>query len=193
MLSGPSFAIDLVKNNEIGFTVASNSSIARTAVKICLENTRISVNISRDIIGVEVASSVKNIFAIILGMLDGMKKSDSTKASIFAVLSNDLRIINEIFGGKTQTIFSYAGIGDLFLTCLSSKSRNYTFGKLIGQGMKKNEALDKMNAKTIEGLYSLESLKEILDEKEIQINSVNTIYDIVYKNKDIDKLLEIMK
>ena len=50
-----------------------------------------------------------------------------------------------------------------------------------------------MNAKTIEGLYPLESLKEILDEKEIQINSVNIIYDIVYKNKEIDKLLEIMK
>ena len=193
MLSGPSFAIELVKDNEIGFTVASESSIARTAVKICLENPQITVSLSRDIIGAQVASSVKNVFAIALGMLDGMKKSDSTRASLFTVLSNDLRIIIEIFGGKSQTIFTYAGIGDLFLTCLSSKSRNYTFGKYIGQGLGKEEALDKMSIKTVEGLYTLHSLKKILDKKEIEIKSINTIYDIVFENCKVDNLLNCIR
>lgn len=193
MLSGPSFAIELVKNNEIGFTVASDSSIARTAVKICLENSRISVNLSRDIIGVQIASSVKNIFAIIIGMLDGMKKSESTRATILTVLANDLRIIIEIFGGKSQTVFSYAGIGDLLLTCLSSKSRNYTFGKYIGQGKSKDEALKEMTTKTVEGLYSLASMKEILEYKEIEIKSINALYDIIYNNSKVDDFINKLK
>lgn len=192
MLSGPSFAIELVKDNEIGFTVASESSIARTAVKICLESPRITVSLSRDIIGVQVASSVKNVLAIALGMLDGMKKSDSTRASVFTLLANDLRIIIEIFGGKVQTMFTYAGIGDLFLTCLSPKSRNYTFGKYIGQGLSKEEALEKMSTKTVEGLYSLSSLKKMLDKKEIEIKSVNAIYDVVYGNVKVDNFLNNM-
>lgn len=193
MLSGPSFAIDLVRNNDIGLTVASESSIARTAVKICLENSRITVNLSRDIIGVQVSASVKNVFAIILGMLDGMKKSESTRAKIFTLLADDLRIIIEIYGGKAQTMFTYAGIGDLFLTCLSPKSRNYTFGKYLGQGLSREEALDKMTVKTVEGLYSLSSLKEILEVKEIEIKSINAIYGIVYNNEKIDNFFNNMK
>lgn len=193
MLTGPSFAIELVKDNEIGFTVASESSIARTAVKICLESSRIAVTLSRDIIGVQVASSVKNVLAMALGILDGMKKSDSTRATAFTLLSNDLRIIIEIFGGKSQTMFTYAGIGDLFLTCLSPKSRNYTFGKYIGQGLNKEEALEKMTTKTVEGLYTLSSLKKILDEKQIEIKSVNAIYDVIYGNAKVDNFLSSMK
>lgn len=193
MLSGPSFAIELVKNNELGLTVASESSIARTAVKICLENERITVNLSRDIVGVEIAASVKNVFAIIMGMADGMKKSDSTKASILTLLINDLRIIIEILGGKSHTIFTYAGIGDLLLTCMSRKSRNYSFGNLIGQGYSKDEALEKMTTKTIEGLYSLVSIKQILDKKEVEIKSVNMIYDIIYNEKRIDEFIKNMK
>lgn len=193
MLAGPSFAIELVKNNEIGFTVASESSIARTAVKICLENERITVNLSRDIIGSQVAASVKNIFAIALGILDGMKKSDSTRATVFTILANDLRVIIEIFGGKYQTIFSYAGIGDLFLTCLSQKSRNYTFGKYIGQGLNKDEALERMSTKTVEGMHSLVSLKKILDQKEIELKSVNAIYDAVYGDCKVEDFVKNIK
>ena len=193
MLAGPSFAIELVKDNDIGFTVASESSIARTAVKICLENERITVNLSRDIIGVQVAASVKNIFAIALGILDGLKKSDSTRATVFTILANDLRVIIEIFGGKSQTIFSYAGIGDLFLTCLSQKSRNYTFGKYIGQGLKKDDALEKMGTKTVEGMHSLVSLRKILLEKEIELKSVNEIYNAIYGNYKIEDFVKNIK
>lgn len=193
MLSGPSFAIDLVKNNELGLTVASESSIARTAVKICLENKNVTVSLSKDIVGVEIVASVKNVFAIIMGMADGMKKSDSTKASMLALLANDLRIIIEIMGGRSHTIFTYAGIGDLLLTCMSQKSRNYTFGKYIGQGLSKDEALEKMTTKTVEGLYSLKSIKQILDKKEIKVNSIDIIYDIVYNNKKIDEFIKKLK
>lgn len=193
MLSGPSFAIELVKNNEIGFTVASTSSIARTAVKICLENRRIVVNISKDIEGVEASSSIKNVFAIILGIADGLKCSDSTRATILTILINDFKNIVELMGGRSQTIFSYAGIGDLLLTCMSKKSRNYSFGYNLGKGMGYKEALDNLSSKTVEGISSLNALKSILDKKEINIKSINMLYDIVYNNMKVESIIRYIK
>lgn len=189
MLAGPSFAMEFANGCEVGLTVASESSMARTSIKVCLENARIKVNLSRDMVGVEVASAIKNVFAILMGILDGMKKQDSMKAAVFALLTEDFRVILEVMGGKVQTIFTYAGLGDFFLTCMSPKSRNYTFGRYIGQGMTKEEAMKKMETKTIEGLYTLESIQSILEEKEIKVRSIDLIYDMVYQNKKVDHIL----
>lgn len=193
MLSGPSFAIDLVKNSETGLVVASESNIAQISLKVCLENERISVNISRDIMGVQIAAASKNVFAIIMGMLDGKKLSDSTKASVLSCLANDLRIMIEIFGGKSHTIFSYAGLGDLLLTCMSSKSRNFTFGKYIGSGYSVDKALEEMGTKTVEGLFALDSIHKLLKEKEISISSIDMLYKIIYENLKVDKVLKYIK
>lgn len=189
MLSGPTFAIDIVKGNQIGFMIASESSVARTAVKICLENKNIVVNMTRDIIGVQVMAAVKNVFAILLGALDGAKKADSTKAAVISILANDLRIISEIMGAKAHTIFTFSGIGDLVLTCTNSKSRNYSFGKCIGQGLTKDEAMEKLHTTTIEGLYTIESLKAILEDKEITIKSVDYIYNLISNKENLDNVI----
>ena len=193
MLSGPSFAMDLVKENEVGLVVASNLTEAQMSIKVCLENERIIINTTRDIRGVQVAAATKNVFAILCGMLDGMKKSESTKAAVLSCLCNDLRIIIEVLGGKPQTIFSYAGIGDLLLTCMSKKSRNYTFGKYIGEGKSIDEALEKMQTKTVEGLYTLDSLKKLLEKIEIKVESIELLYKIIYEGYKVDNILKSIK
>lgn len=193
MISGPSFAIDTYAENEIGLVVASESLTAQTTVKVCLESSRISVNVTKDIIGVQLAATTKNIFAIILGMLDGMKKSDSTRAAILTCLVNDMRMVIELLGGKPQTAFTYAGIGDILLTCMSSKSRNYTFGKYLGEGLSKDEALEKMKTKTVEGLFSLKSIYDMLKDLEIEIKSIEMIYNVIFENIKVENVLRYIK
>ena len=95
-----------------------------------------------------------------------------------------------VLGGKEATVYSYAGIGDLLLTCLSPKSRNYSFGKLIGKGMSIDEALNNMNVKTVEGLYTLDAIYEILKQKKVEVRSINLLYDVVYNGKKVDNLLK---
>ena len=95
-----------------------------------------------------------------------------------------------VLGGKEATVYSYAGIGDLLLTCLSPKSRNYSFGKLIGKGMSKDEALNNMNVKTVEGLYTLDAIYDILKQKKVEVRSINLLYDVVYNGKKVDNLLK---
>lgn len=193
MISGPSFAIETYADNEIGLIVASESLSAQATVKVCLENSRISVNVTKDIIGVQLAATTKNIFAIILGMLDGMKKSDSTRAAILTCLVNDMRMVIELLGGKSQTAFTYAGLGDILLTCMSSKSRNYTFGKYLGEGLSKDEALKKMKTKTVEGLYSLKSIYDMLKDIEVEIKSIEMIYNVIFENIKVDNVLRYIK
>ena len=95
-----------------------------------------------------------------------------------------------ILGGRSDTIFSYAGIGDFLLTCMSEKSRNFAFGKCIGEGLNIDEALEKLGTSTVEGLYTLDSLYKLLKEKEVEIGSINLLYDIVYKGEKVEKVLK---
>lgn len=193
MLSGPSFAEELANGNSLGMVVASNSDMAKMAIKVCLENDNITINLSKDLIGVQLCAVCKNIYAIALGMLDGMNVAKSTRASVFATFTNDLRIILEVFGGKAYTIFTYAGIGDIVLTGMSTKSRNYSFGKLIGEELSVDKAFEKMKLKTIEGFNSTEVIYNLLKEKEISVKSIDIIYEILFKERNKDEVLKCLK
>lgn len=189
VISGPSFAIELATGKEIGFMLASKKKSINLFVKVCLENKNVKIETTTDVIGVQVAGAVKNVFAIIMGMLDGMEKSDSTRAAVLTRLVDDLRFTIEMLGGKPNTVFTYAGIGDMLLTCMSAKSRNYTFGKNIGKGMTPCKALEEMSVKTVEGLYTLDSIYSILKEREIEVKSIKTLYGIVHGNMRVENVL----
>lgn len=190
VFSGPSFAIDVANNSNIGMVIAGEYDVVRRRVSNVFEEKYVNIAYTSDVIGVEISSAIKNVFAIVCGMFEGKNESDSTKSAAFSVIFNDYRLALTLLGGKEATIFSYAGIGDLMLTCMSEKSRNYTFGKMLGLGKNKEEALESMKVKTIEGLYTLDAIYDILNKKLVNINSINLLYDVVYNNKKVDNLLK---
>lgn len=190
VFAGPSFAIEVASKANIGMVIASEKEEVKDRIEMVINKSNICITRTSDVVGVEVSSAVKNVFAIICAMLDGMNEPDSTRAAVLTSLIKDFRLVMGILGGKETTIYSYAGIGDLLLTCMSPKSRNYSFGKLIGQGMSKEEALDNMKVKTVEGLYTLDAIYDILKQKKIVINSINLLYDVIYKGRKVDNLLK---
>lgn len=191
VVSGPSFAIEIANDAKLGLIAASKDNNSSMAVKLCLENDNVIVNTCIDVIGVQICASVKNVFAIILGMLN--EKEDSTKATMLTILLKDMKIIVEVLGGKEQTVYNYAGIGDFLLTSMSDKSRNYTFGKNIAKGYTKDEAFEIMQTKTVEGIFALKSIKQMLDQKEIEIESINTLYSILYNGQKVEDILKCIK
>lgn len=190
VFAGPSFAIEVANRANIGMVIASEKEECRNKILSLINQENLCITQTSDVLGVEICSAVKNVFAIICGMLDGMNESDSTRAAVITNLINDFRLIMGVLGGKETTIYSYAGIGDLLLTCMSPKSRNYCFGKFLGQGMDKDEALNSMQVKTVEGLYTLDAIYDILKQKKIIINSINLLYDVIYNNKEVKNLLK---
>lgn len=189
MISGPSFAKEIGTNQEIGLNVASQNEEAAGIVKDCLQSDKVMIQVTSDIVGVQIAAAAKNVFAILSGMLDGLKKSDSTRAAVLTCLINDLRLVIEILGGKQNTIYSFAGIGDMLLTCMCEQSRNYRLGKNIGEGLSIREAMDKMGVTTVEGLYTLNSLLALLQERQIEVTSIQLLKDVLYHNRQIEDIL----
>ena len=133
---------------------------------------------------------VKNIIAIASGMIDGMGYPISTQALLITQSLHDIKEIIHALGGSKKTILSFAGFGDILLTCTSEKSRNYTFGKLIGSNSS-NDVIENYKAlNTVEGLYTLKSIYKLIKTNNIDIPTINIIYDIVFNNQRIDKLIE---
>lgn len=189
MISGPSFAVEIANDSKTGFNVASSNIEAAQIVREQFEN-GIVVSTCDDIIGVQVAASIKNVFAIFMGMVNGMEMKDSYKASCLACLVRDLGDTIVALGGKRDTIFTFAGLGDMLLTCMSSKSRNFTFGTYIGRGYSMQDAYETMSVKTVEGIHTLSTIRDLMEKKNFRIKSLDVLYGILYENDSKDNLLD---
>ncbi len=190
MISGPSFAEELANYAETGITIASKCEDVILTIKEAFTCDNLCFDVTDDILGVQISATIKNIYAILLGILSGLGMSESTKASVLAIVINDSREILEILGGSRKTAYMYAGLGDLLLTTMSNKSRNFTLGVNIGKGMTTDEALEHMSAKTVEGLHSLESICSLLKSKEKHVKSIELMEDIIYNSVSVNNILK---
>lgn len=184
VISGPTFAIDLINNEPAGLAIAGLNKKTIKIVKDNLENDTLKLRVSSDIIGIQLCGSIKNIVAIAAGILKGLGYSESTQAFLINESLHDMKHIIFALGGKKKTILSFAGIGDLLLTCSSNKSRNYSFGYVIGCTKDKDKIKEYLDNYTVEGYYTLNSVYKMLQKKGINIPLINVIYDIVVNNKD---------
>ena len=188
VISGPSFAVDIVTDCPIGLTIASERKKTIKIVRKALENDTIRLRESDDIIGVEICGSIKNVIAIAAGILDGMGYPESTQAMFITESLNDIKELIAKLGGDKDTILTYAGFGDLLLTATSKKSRNYSYGRLLGQKLPKKEIDDYVNNTTIEGLYTIKSIYKLLKHRRVRIPIINLIHDIIENKKRVEEL-----
>lgn len=192
VISGPTFAIDIVSSSPVGFSLATKSKKSELLIRNCFENDYVKFRRTKDIIGVEICGSIKNVIAIASGILEGMKVSDSTRALFLTESLNDIKELIDALGGKKKTILSFAGFGDILMTCTSKNSRNFSFGYLIGSGANKDEINEYLNTTTVEGMYTLKSIHKLVRKRNVKMPIINLIYDIVNGNKKKEKLLKFL-
>ena len=186
VISGPSFAKDVIEKQEITLTLAGKE---KEKIKNIFNNEYIKIEETEDIIGTEICGALKNTFAIGAGILEGLDASESTKAAFLTKTVNDIKKIIKIFGGNENTILQACGIGDIILTCTSKSSRNYTLGYMLGKNMNTKEYLE---TTTVEGITTLLEFKQVLEQKNIKIKIINIIYDIIYNNTEPNKIIKYM-
>ena len=133
-MKGPSFAREIINNMSTAFTVASKKDKHFKVFENIFKDTSIYLDFSQDVTGVELASILKNIYAIIVGIVDAHFDSPNLRSLILTKAINEMRFIISKFGGDESTMFNYCGIGDFSLTALNDLSRNRTLGLLIGKG-----------------------------------------------------------
>lgn len=190
-LSGPSFAIEISNKENISFMLGSKDDETIKVLKELIDVPHIKLMSTDDIDGIQFAGAIKNAIAVGAGMLVGLNAADSTKAAYVATGMADMADLIVSLGGKKETAYTYAGIGDLILTCMSSTSRNYTFGNYIGQGFSVEQAFSRMNGKTVEGYKVIRALHKYGIEKGIKLNTINTLYNIIFENGDKNNIKKV--
>ena len=184
VVSGPTFAIDIVYKVPIGLSLASYNPETSKMIYNSLNNDLVKIFITNDVIGTCICGAVKNIIAIASGIINGLGYPISTQAMLITESLHDVKELINKLGGTGSTILSFAGFGDIILTCTSEKSRNYTLGKMIGSRVEEEKITTYINNTTIEGLTALRSFHNIISEKNIDIPLINLIYDIVYSKEN---------
>lgn len=192
VISGPTFAVDMIKDAPIGFSMATKSHKTEMVIRKCFENSTTKFRRTRDITGIEICGSIKNVMAIASGMLEGMGVTDSTRALFLTESMNDIKELIDALGGKKKSILSFAGFGDILMTCTSKNSRNFSFGYLIGSGASKEEIDKYLENTTVEGMYTLKSIHKLVRRKKVKMPIINLIHDIIEGKKDKEEMLSFL-
>ncbi len=178
LISGPSFAIDIARLEPIGLSIASESKKTLAVVKNVYKDTNIKLRETSDLVGVAICGSIKNVIAVAAGILNGLGYTESTRSFLITESLHDIKELIFALKGNKMTILSFAGLGDLLLTATSEKSRNYTFGTILGKdGFKK--ANHYLETTTVEGYYTLKSIYQLLKSKRIKMPVIDLVYKIV--------------
>lgn len=158
VLSGPTFAMEVVKGLPTAVVLASNDSKREEHKEIVslLHRGTLRVYSSSDIIGVELGGILKNIIAFAAGVSDGLGLGHNARAALLTRGLKEARTLLEKEGAKAETVMGLSGLGDLILTATGDLSRNRRFGILLGEGKSIEEAKQEIG-QTIETISTVHS------------------------------------
>lgn len=179
ILSGPSLAEEVIK--QLPTSVVSASYDKKFMHETCslFNSPFFRVYPNGDINGVAFGGSVKNIIAIACGISDGLGFGDNTKAALMTRGLHEIRKLSVTKGALPETLNGLSGMGDLCVTCLSTLSRNYMFGRHIAEGLTPEEARTKIGM-VVEGIYTCVSARQLGRKHQIPVPITEAIYAIVY-------------
>jgi len=181
VLSGPSFAREVVKKAPTAVTVASASKEVAEEIQQLFSTDYFRVYTSTDVIGVELGGALKNIIALAAGIVDGLGLGYNTRAALMTRGLAEMSRLGTSMGADPLTFLGLAGVGDLVLTCTGDLSRNRTVGYKLGQGKKLAEILAEMRM-VAEGVKTTRSVHHLAQQKEIDMPICEQMYRIVYED-----------
>jgi glycerol-3-phosphate dehydrogenase (NAD(P)+) len=187
VLSGPSFARDLVQKQPTGVMIASLQNALAQQIKALVSNEYFTTEITDDVIGVQLCGALKNSIALLVGILDGAGYSDNTKALGATRALQELAYCIEHYGGSPKTLMGLAGIGDTLLTAFGKQSRNVLVGKQLGQGASLQTILSSIpqvpeSINTIQALYQLQKTT-------FSLPIMTALYKVIFEQQPINVLI----
>ncbi|NOQ91906.1 MAG: NAD(P)H-dependent glycerol-3-phosphate dehydrogenase [Flavobacteriaceae bacterium] len=183
VITGPCHAEEVAMERLSYLTIACQDEKKAISLAENIAGRYIKTKISDDIIGTEYAAMLKNIYAIAAGIAHGLGYGDNFQA---VLMSNSIRemkqFIKKVHKMK-RNINNSAYLGDLLVTGYSVFSRNRMFGNMIGKGYTVKSAMMEMSM-VAEGYYATKSAYKINQEKEANTPIIDTVYAILYENKE---------
>jgi len=192
VLSGPSFAEEVVKKLPTAVTVASNSNDTSFLLQEIFNTDYFRVYTHSDVLGVELGGALKNVMAIAAGISDSLGLGSSTRAALITRGLAEITRLGVEMGANEKTFMGLSGLGDLVLTCTGNLSRNYTVGFKLGQGQKLQDILQNMPM-VAEGVTTSEAAYALSKKYNVEMPIVEQIYKVVNEDKNaLDAVRELM-
>jgi len=180
-ISGPSHAEEVVKKLPTSLVGTSYDRDLMMQIVGLFNTPYFRVYPNSDIHGVAFGGALKNVIAIACAISDGLGYGENAKAALLTRGLHEMRKLSKFKGCNPDTLNGLAGLGDVFVTCVSTLSRNYQFGRLMAQGYSIEEARDKIGM-VVEGVYSCVSAMHLAEKYNVAMPITELIYKILYKN-----------
>ncbi len=181
VVTGPSHAEEVGQCQLSYLTVASESKETAERVREVLANDFFRCSVSNDVLGVEAAAIMKNIYALAVGMAVGLRYGDNFLAVLIAGCSAEMkRFIDEAVPLENRDINAAAYMGDLLVTCYSPLSRNRRLGTLLGKGCSVKSALNEMTM-IAEGYYAADCIRQSSMRRNIDMPIADKVWEVLYE------------
>ncbi len=168
MLSGPSFAEEVSLGLPASVVCGSTSLETAMLVADAFKTDFFRVYPNKDIQGVCYGGALKNVIAIACGISDGMQLGTGAKAALMTRGLHEMVRLARLKGCNPETLYGLSGMGDLFLTCSSSTSRNWRFGELLAKGSSIDDAKKNIHM-VVEGAYTASSCVRLASQLAISM------------------------
>jgi glycerol-3-phosphate dehydrogenase (NAD(P)+) len=182
-LYGPSHAEEVVRKLPTTLVAACPKKTTSKTIQELMSSEVLRVYRNKDILGVEIGGSLKNVMAIAAGICDGIGYGDNSKAAILTRGITEMTRLGVIMGGKKSTFAGLSGIGDLMVTALSKHSRNRYVGEKIGRGKSLQDVTESMDM-IAEGVNTCRAVPRIVEKYDIEMPIAEAVHGILFENKD---------
>ena len=189
VLSGPTFALEVARGDPSAAVVASRDLDFPRQMQQALSCTSFRLYHTTDVVGVELAGSLKNVIAIAAGVLEGLGLGFNTTAALITRGLHEMTKLGVALGGRLETFAGLAGMGDLVLTCTGSLSRNRSLGVALGRG-KQLEAILSETRAVAEGVKTAKAVQEIATRHDIEMPIASEMYRVMYERESVRAALQ---
>ena len=182
VLSGPTFALECARADPSAAVIASKDLEFAQQLQQAMSSPTFRLYHSSDVVGVELAGSLKNVVAIAAGVIEGLGLGSNTNAALVTRGLHEITRLGVALGGKLETFAGLAGMGDLVLTCTGALSRNRTVGVQLGQGKKLEDIL--RDARFVaEGIKTSNAAKNLAERHQIEMPITTEMYRVLYEDE----------
>ncbi len=188
VLSGPSFAVEIMGGHPTCVSLASRTPEAALRAQGLIHTPKFRCYTSDDPVGLEVAGALKNVIAIATGAADGLGYQKNSQAALMTRGLAEMTRIGLALGANPITFNGLGGVGDLFLTCTSSKSRNYTVGYRLGKGDGLQNILNTVGS-VAEGVTTTRAAYDLVTRLDVDAPIIKEVYAVLYEGKDLQQTI----